>query len=183
MKRFLGLGLVVALGLAGCGDVDDLAPQQRDDASRTALLTNMPVADASQGFTGTFSVTSLDYEAGQLLVNGVLSYTEGGQTVTQEVSSVPATLARENPESAGSAAFQTARRCDILFLDLGPIFLDLLGLQVDLSPIELDIDAVSGPGNLLGNLLCALTGLLDGGPLAGILELIDNINRILDGIG
>ncbi len=51
--------------------------------------------------------------------------------------------------------------CPILTLDVGPIFLDLLGLQVDLSRIELDITAVAGEGNLLGNLLCAVAGLLD----------------------
>jgi hypothetical protein len=51
--------------------------------------------------------------------------------------------------------------CNILTLNIGAIHLDLLGLVVDLSPIDLDITAVSGPGNLLGNLLCAVAGLLD----------------------
>lgn len=51
--------------------------------------------------------------------------------------------------------------CPILFLELGPLFLDLLGLQVSLSKITLDITAVAGEGNLLGNLLCAIAGLLD----------------------
>lgn len=70
--------------------------------------------------------------------------------------------------------------CDILFLDLGPIFLDLWGLEVDLSQIVLDVNAVPGAGNLLGNLLCAVVGLLDaGGPLAGILNLLNRINNIL----
>ena len=55
----------------------------------------------------------------------------------------------------------TPQVCDILFLDIGPIFLEVLGLEVDLSEIVLDINAVAGPGNLLGNLLCALVGLLD----------------------
>ncbi len=59
--------------------------------------------------------------------------------------------------------------CDILHLVLGPLDLDLLGLQVHLDKIVLDIVAATGAGNLLGNLLCAITGLLDGGPLAGLL--------------
>jgi hypothetical protein len=64
-------------------------------------------------------------------------------------------------------------------LDIGPIFLDLLGLQVDLSEIVLDITAVPGPGNLLGNLLCSVAGLLDNG-LSGTLQgLIDLINNLL----
>jgi hypothetical protein len=60
-----------------------------------------------------------------------------------------------------SGEVTTQAVCNILTLNIGAIHLDLLGLVVDLSPIDLVIDAVSGPGNLLGNLLCALVGLLD----------------------
>ena len=51
--------------------------------------------------------------------------------------------------------------CEILNLVLGPINIDLLGLVVRTNRINVRIDAVPGPGNLLGNLLCAITGLLD----------------------
>ena len=40
--------------------------------------------------------------------------------------------------------------CPILELDIGPIFLNLLGLVIDLSAIHLDITAVSEAGALLG---------------------------------
>jgi hypothetical protein len=64
---------------------------------------------------------------------------------------------------------------------------DVLGLVVDLSAINLNISAVSGPGALLGNLLCALVGLLDDFALSSglynllqsILDLIEQINDIL----
>ena len=49
-----------------------------------------------------------------------------------------------------------AAACPILVLDIGAIHIDLLGLVIDLAPINLDLTAVSGPGNLLGNLLCAV---------------------------
>ncbi len=55
----------------------------------------------------------------------------------------------------------------MLDLTLGPLHLDLLGLMVDLNQVRLTINAVSGPGNLLGNLLCAIAGLLDPVPSAG----------------
>jgi len=61
-------------------------------------------------------------------------------------------------------------------LKLGPRpdLLDLLGLQVDISPITIDVSAVPGPGNLLGNLLCGIAGLLDsnaaGNALANLLN-------------
>lgn len=58
-----------------------------------------------------------------------------------------------SPENTGE--------CPILELVIGPIFLDLLGLQVETNQIEIDITAVAGEGNLLGNLLCAVASLLD----------------------
>lgn len=70
-----------------------------------------------------------------------------------------------------------AASCDILHLEIGPISLDLLGLQVDLNKIVLDIDAQAGPGNLLGNLLCAVAGLLD--QPGGLAKLLNQILDIL----
>jgi hypothetical protein len=64
---------------------------------------------------------------------------------------------------------------------LGPLHLDLLGLVVDLNQVVLNITAVPGAGNLLGNLLCAVTGLLDNpGALA---NLLNQILGILNGLG
>jgi hypothetical protein len=75
---------------------------------------------------------------------------------------------------------QVGAACDILSLDLGPLNLDVLGLVVDLSEVNLDITAVPGPGNLLGNLLCAVAGLLDGpSPLA---QVIDRLLGIINGL-
>ena len=69
--------------------------------------------------------------------------------------------------------------CDILHLVLAPLDLNLLGLKVHLDRVVLNIVAASGAGNLLGNLLCAVTGLLDGG-LGGQLGLLTTLlNRIL----
>jgi hypothetical protein len=78
--------------------------------------------------------------------------------------------------------------CPILHLELGPLDLNLLGLRVQLNQVVLDITAIPGPGNLLGNLLCAIAGLLDGFDLSGALgdllrNLIDALIRLLQGLG
>jgi hypothetical protein len=44
---------------------------------------------------------------------------------------------------------------------LGPLGLNLLGLKVHLNQVVLDITAQSGPGNLLGNLVCSVANLLN----------------------
>ncbi len=49
--------------------------------------------------------------------------------------------------------------------------------------MNLLVNAVSGPGALLGNLLCAVTHLLDiGGPLSAINNLLTTVNNILSGL-
>jgi hypothetical protein len=73
--------------------------------------------------------------------------------------------------------------CPILNLVLGPLNLDLLGLTVFLDTVTLVIGADPGEGQLLGNLLCGLVGILDPwdfGAITGILnDIIDAIGNII----
>jgi hypothetical protein len=83
---------------------------------------------------------------------------------------------------------QQPETCPILHLELGPLDLDLLGLRVHLDRVVLDVTAVPGPGNLLGNLLCAIAGLLDGVDLSMVLgdllqRLLNALIRLLEGLG
>lgn len=63
----------------------------------------------------------------------------------------------ERTRSAVSHQFDESGECPILELVVGPIFLDLLGLQIETNQVEIDITAVTGEDNLL----CAVAGLLD----------------------
>ena len=79
---------------------------------------------------------------------------------------IPATVANASalPRRARPTASAAARRQHLLRSSastLGPINLNLLGLVVRTNQIQLRIDAVPGPGNLLGNLLCGITGMLN----------------------
>jgi len=68
------------------------------------------------------------------------------------------------PTTPGAAATQGT---PILDLTLGPIDLNLLGLEVKTSPICLDITAIPGSGNLLGNLLSGIANSLNSGTSLG----------------
>lgn len=82
------------------------------------------------------------------------------------------------PHTAPAAAQGGA--CEILRLATGAIDLNLLGLTVHLDPVLLVISAVPGAGNLLGNLLCAIVGLLDGvGTLVQITQLLNQLLGLL----
>jgi hypothetical protein len=100
--------------------------------------------------------------------------------VVQVTGTFTPTDGSANPFNFVANLTQGSASCQILILDLGPIFLDLLGLQLETSQIVIELTAQPGPGNLLGNLLCAVAGLLDrGGPLQGIANLLNNLFRNL----
>jgi len=112
------------------------------------------------------------------IVNGgLVATTVQGQALPLQVGA--------SPRQGGTGG------CAILNLSLGPIDLNLLGLQVDTSQICLDVTGERGPGNLLGNLLCTVAGLLDRGvPLSQVLanltaadraRLTEGIRQILNG--
>ena len=89
---------------------------------------------------------------------------------------------------AAAAAFPpapAAGACNVLNLVLAPLDLNVLGLQVHLDQVVLNIVAQSGAGQLLGNLLCFVAGLLDGGsPLSNLLtQLTGLLNQIIGALG
>jgi len=121
-------------------------------------LNNVPVTGTlgrAGTFVGDLSISGFSVIGRRVLVTGVLN-----GTVTTARGVITEILGQEltNVVARLLAAEGT---CDVLFLDIRPIFLDLLGLQVHLDRVTLDIDAVTGSGNLLGNLLCTIVQLLD----------------------
>jgi hypothetical protein len=91
---------------------------------------------------------------------------------------------RPLPVMAAEAPVRTADHqgtCQVLKLILGPLHLDLLGLNVDLygrnkqSPVIVTISAVPGHG-LLGDLLCSLAG-------GGNITSLASLQGVLRGLG
>ena len=109
---------------------------------------------------------------GKLYSVGTVKGKAGKKKVSKENVRVPAAVANNAAAPAGTASasqvpplplppLPAGNACSILSLDLGPINLNVLGLVIRTNQIQLRVDAVQGPGNLLGNLLCGITGLLD----------------------
>jgi len=112
------------------------------------------------------------------LVQGVVHETNGDRTKFATLKTVRVKSINGTPAKAGRDVAARAT-CDILNLVLAPLDLDLLGLKVHLDRVVLNIVAQSGAGNLLGNLLCAVTGLLDGGLGGALGRLVNLLNQIL----
>jgi hypothetical protein len=122
------------------------------------------------GFTGTLTMTGFQ------LINGVLS----------AVGTLAGTVLDGTGTSVGTvtqsvtAPVSVSASCTILALTLGPLHLNLLGLVIDLNQVVLNITAVPGAGNLLGNLLCAVADLLNSG--SGLSNLLNSVVGLLNQI-
>ena len=147
--------------------------------------------ETANGRTVTGYMTPLKFTRhdGKVFVRGLIHGVVHNSNGTTRTFDVVRTKRVQSIEGVPIQTRQSARAlalapaCDVLNLVLGPLHLDLLGLVVDLNRIVLNIVAQSGAGNLLGNLLCAVAGLLDGG-LGGLLGRITNLlNRILAQLG
>ena len=144
----------------------------------TSPMATVPVtgtlADGTGAVDGTFAITRFITRGDQIVAVG---------TFTGSVLDEAGNVLRSGTRTLALPVTVSAT-CEILHLELGPLDLNLLGLMVHLDQIVLDITAVSGPGNLLGNLLCAIAGLLDPGPgpLTQIVALLNQILSILQGL-
>ena len=181
MTRFTSIVAVTLL--VALPAVTPAGAQPGHGIQRAAGLA-IPVVSTTAGatFTGTFTlqrfVATRDGVAALGLLTGVGAPTGSVPTSIVQNVLVPVRV-QTLPPAAGDAVSiaQLEPPCPILHLDLGPLFLDLLGLQVDLSQVTLDVRVQPGSGNLLGNLLCAVTGLLDSP--GGLSRLLNQILGIL----
>jgi hypothetical protein len=149
----------------------------------TGTFTNA----AGQGtFAGTFAPKKFSVANGVLeatgLLKGTMTDANGTKlgTVSQTVT-MPVNTGATTGGAKTNATQQAVLACQVLDLVLGPLNLNLLGLVVTLNQVHLNITAVPGAGNLLGNLLCAVAGLLNGGgALSGLLgQIASLLNQIL----
>lgn len=188
------LALVMALGLASVGIGAASAATPTTATSKSVVgksdlgrITSTVVGRTSEGdkVTGSFTPTRFVQRDGVLWAKGFLQgkihHDNGGVTKFSGIKKMP--VKKINGQSVADTARTSARAasaCDVLNLVLGPLDLNVLGLEIHLKRVVLDVVAVAGAGQLLGNLLCAVAGLLDGGPLAGLLgQLTTLLNQIL----
>ena len=165
--------------LLGAGSA---AAQTSTPLTKTVKMTGK--AENGKRFRGTYTIDRFARKSGNLVAVGTLKGRLKGRRVTRKNVRVPAAIQRHEgattsqlpnlPPNPDPAA------CQILDLELQPIHLDLLGLVVDTSRIELLIQAFPGPGNLLGNLLCSVTGILD--PDAATPATPGTITRVLNAL-
>ncbi|HUQ86048.1 MAG TPA: hypothetical protein VM096_00730 [Vicinamibacterales bacterium] len=173
LKSFTGWSVLVALTAALVTMPAATASAQQGNSNANRLI--VPIAGAVAGvgtLAGNLAISRFAIQNGALVAIGALT-----ATVTDAAGNVVRTIVTPLAVPVTSATGS----CDVLNLVLGPLHLDLLGLVVDLNQVVLNITAQTGAGNLLGNLLCAITGLLDAGNLGG--QLIGRLNSLIGVLG
>jgi hypothetical protein len=155
-----------------------MAPTIASAAKPASPSISIPVSQAINTTSGAGTLT------GQLTINEF--------RVIDGVLNAVGTLAARVTDSTGNLVGTAltavtvpvtgSGTCDILHLTLGPLHLNLLGLVVDLNQINLDITAQAGPGNLLGNLLCSIADLLNGGSLSALANLLNQLLGVLSSL-
>ncbi|GAA1793905.1 hypothetical protein GCM10009795_044400 [Nocardioides hankookensis] len=186
--RLTAVLLALALCLVGfqSADASDTrSSTAKQPVAQTAAgqLTSRLVGHTGSGrqVTGSFVPLRFARHDGKVfvrgLVQGVVHERNGSTSRFAQLKTVRVKSINGAPARAGDRA-ALAATCSILNLVLAPLDLDLLGLRVHLDRVVLTIVAATGAGNLLGNLLCAVTGLLDG--LGALGQLVALLNRILE---
>jgi hypothetical protein len=128
-------------------------------------------------FTGTYTIKKFVQRDGKAWAVGTLKGTLKHRHVRRTGVKMPAQLS--NTASTSQLPIPTPGACPVLNLTLGPIDLNLLGLRVATNEVRALVEAVPGAGNLLGNLLCAVTGLLDPQAQTPLQQLVQVLNALL----
>ena len=177
------LAMVVALSAALCAAlllVPVAAGAQTPTATTVTSFKKIPVTGKARNgkkFKGRFTVQRFVTRKGKAYALGTLRGTVGKRHVRRSNVRMPVGVGN------GMSSMHSAATCPILHLTLGPLDLNLLGLKVHLNQVVLSIDAQSGPGNLLGNLLCSVANLLNNSPLgagqvAGLLNIVQQLLNV-----
>jgi hypothetical protein len=166
---------VLALAVCAAVAAAPATAGAQEPAGLTKVVRVTGEAKNGKQFSGTYAINRFRNARGDLVSVGRLRGRLGARRIVRRGVVLPAAL---SPGATASQLPPIPNACEILNLVLGPINLDLLGLVVRTNRINLRIDAVPGPGNLLGNLLCAITGLLDP-QAASARQLAPALNAIL----
>ena len=173
MKKFALLATLV-LALFGGAIAASTATAAPPQATGLTVPVTGTFTDALGGigtFTGTYEIERFTTQGGALAVVTTLTGT-AVDSLGNTVGTVSQTV---------TVPLTATGTCEILSLTLGPLDLDLLGLVVELDQVQLDITAEQGPGNLLGNLLCGIAGLLDGDAASNVIARL--LNQLLGLLG
>jgi hypothetical protein len=190
LRRTMAVGLITAFMFSTVA-IMPAAAAPKDNANSALQVPISGTTSTGGTFQGTATITGFAVDGQNVVAVGTITgIANGTQSIITTFSapvtqpSATAQAAVADAAAAQAAVPQAAVACQILNLTLGPLNLNILGLVVNIpNPIVINITAVPGAGNLLGNLLCSVANLLNGsGQLQQIANLLNQILGILNGL-
>jgi|tagenome__1003787_1003787.scaffolds.fasta_scaffold20430944_1 hypothetical protein len=191
--RLLAASVTLAVvGLVGGAGAQAASAQSTSNEFGTMTVSKVTgTAAHGRTFTGHYNLKRfVTTDSGKTKAVGTLTGTltkKNGQTdkVTKKhvrMAVRPAASSVTGTPAAPGTVSPSVVGCQILDLVLAPLDLDLLGLVVHLDRVHLNITAVPGAGELLGNLLCGVAGLLDSSQLLSLGTVLTNLLNSILGI-
>jgi hypothetical protein len=169
MKRLRPTGLCVLAVLVGLMAFASASATAAPRQAAAPVTIPIDTSSATGTFDGVLTITQFAVQNGQVVALGTLA-----GTLTDAVGNVI-----QITQGVVLPLISATGSCQILHLEVGPLDLDVLGVQVHLDKVVLDVSAQAGPGNLLGNLLCGVAHILD---TNAALTAITNLLNIVLGL-
>ena len=176
----------IALLTDGGEAIQEDSDEDRDDDQEAGGVQEEAVADeqgedAGDGSAeGAAGETTEGESDAQDIAGEAESHAEEWEEISEEI---------EEAEGVHRGDAETVYEGDdatgVLHLDLGGLTVDLLGLEVHLNDVVLNVGARPGENKLLGNLLSAVTGLLDGlaaSPLDAVKNALGKVKNAIAGL-
>jgi hypothetical protein len=198
----VGGALAVAATLPAVVLAADDNPGKAKGQHKNGRVDVSGTTSGGASFTGQLRLVSFQAVAGtpnKLVANGVLTGTfkdAAGKTIgtldeapfATQVSDINPTAGTVKTAAVTAQAIPPPAGCTILHLVLAPLQLNLLGLVLTIpDTVTIDLTAVPG-GGLLGDLLCAVDNLLQGGlgtllnDLLGLGNLATALNNLVNAL-
>ena len=167
--------MATCVGLLLLGGAGTAAAQDTLPFAKKVPVTG--TANNGKKFTGTYAIKRFVSDDGAAVAVGTLKGRLKNRPVVRKGVRMPAEIV--TAASTSQVPIPTPGACPVLNLVLGPINLNLLGLRVATNDIHLLVEAIPGAGNLLGNLLCAVTNLLNPAAASPLQQVVQVLNALL----
>jgi hypothetical protein len=176
------VGAGTAIAAAG-GSSGGMSPVVAENEAGTMKAPITGTTEDGRKIKGAFTPSKFEEVNGKLVVTGTAAGKVVGKGAPESWKDEEVTATVERAISGAPSGGKAVGTCDILNLVLGPLDLNVLGLEIHLDTVMLDIIA-NPAGGLLGELLCEVANLLSGGPLGGLFDqLLGFLEDLLGQLG
>jgi hypothetical protein len=183
----LSVGMLLAA--AASASAAEMKRAQSPPPARKPLQVAIVGHAAGGGtFAGTLSIQKFAARDDQVVAIGMVSGTLTGPMGFTMGTTLTGPLALpvlvEPPEAPGLGIVRSQviaqQTCDVLNIEIQPITIDVLGLQVTTLPVGINVTADGTGTNVLGHLVCTI--LTTVGNVLGLVDLLNALLGLLTGL-